>query len=585
MKKIIFCAIALVALVNFASAREHGLSYHEVQFVDETGATVTDISSIDIYLPDTTTDATIYMDSGLQSAITQPITTISDNTTFTQSTGRLYWWGPDGYDYTFTNGTNIARNAGHRTRSSSEGRLFFPSYLADISSATYEDDETISMGDGADFVLNAGTTGDLMTITPQTNATSILSLGTTASCCDVNMFGDTPTRDLMWDASANTLRFRDDSVFSIGDGDDFYIAHDGSTTTATGALTIASALTCSTDVTFTGNLYDVEWDNSSDTLHLLDNAELGIGGDTTADGDIVLKHDGTDLDVVPAAATAIWKWGNGTKDLDMWWYGSHTGDYMLWDEGTAELVFYDAHVQLNDDATLTLGTQDDWVVQCATTETLEFLPSETTDDCVFNIGDADHTADVTIFGLEASEDVTWTAATSTWTFGAADNYGADVIFYGDTTLYQVQWDCSGDEWIFGADDHGVDVTFYGATSGSYAKWDESLDSFEIEGQFDVGELDTFGESDDTPDVHGHTYFVTHATTDTITDFDGTGIDAGQIIFVESAGAITYDVTSTGLKGGSTDIITADGDLTVWIYNGTDWLLVSYMDLSVSYEGA
>ena len=100
-----------------------------------------------------------------------------------------------------------------------------------------------------------------------------------------------------------------------------------------------------------------------------------------------------------------------------------------------------------------------------------------------------------------------------------------------------------------------------------------------EGAFDLGTLETFGESDDTPDVSDGSYFITHSTTDTITDFDGTGIVAGQIIVVESAGAITYDVTTSGLKGGSTDIVTADGDLTTWIYNGTDWLLISFMDLS------
>jgi len=584
MKKTILCVIALLLLSSVAIGRNRGLTYHEIQFVDETGATVTDISSINIYLPDTTTNATIYMDAGLASAITQPITTTSTNTTFTQSTGRLYWWGPDGYDFTFTNGTNTAVNAGHQTRTGSAGKLIFPSYLQTINSSTYTNAQSITMGTDSDWVFNAGTTADLLTFTPLTNGTAHFSVGTTGSCCDLSLWGDTAGYDLMWDATDNRLEFEDNAILAVGTGNDYYIAHDGSTTTVTGAATYASASIFSTDVTLTGNAYNVEWDNSSDTLHLLDNAELGIGGATTADGDVVFKWDGTDLDVLPAAVTAIFKWGNGTNDFDMWWYGSAAGDYMLWDEGIAELTFVDAHIQLNDDATLTLGTTDDWVIQCATTETIEFLPSETTDDCVFNIGSAAYTADVTIFGKEVGEDIFWDASTSTLSMGAADDTGIDVIFYGDTASNQVHWDCSGDEWIFGADAEGVDVTFYGTTTGKYAKWDESADSFEIEGQFDIGELATFGESDDTPDVHGHCYFVTHATTDTITDFDGTGIDAGQIIVVESAGAITYDVTGQGLKGGSTDIITADGDLTVWIYNGTDWLLISYMDLSVSYEG-
>lgn len=320
MKRIIFCAIALMALLgilHFASARERGLSYHEVQFVDETGAPVTDITGINIYAPDSTTNATIYMDPGLQNAITQQITTGSTNTTFTQSTGTLYWWGPDGYDFTFTNGTNIATNAGHRTRTSSEGRLYFPSYLTNITSADYEDGESVSYGSDDDFIVNGGTTANLLTFTPITNGTSKISLGTTGACCDVNFFGDTALYDLMWDATDNRLEFSDNAILSVGTGIDWYITHNGTTTTATGALTHASAATFSTDVTLTGNAYNVEWDNSSDTLHLLDSAELGIGGATTADGDVVFKHDGTDFTLTTIRADEPWDIGGTTYGFDI----------------------------------------------------------------------------------------------------------------------------------------------------------------------------------------------------------------------------------------------------------------------------
>ena len=89
----------------------------------------------------------------------------------------------------------------------------------------------------------------------------------------------------------------------------------------------------------------------------------------------------------------------------------------------------------------------------------------------------------------------------------------------------------------------------------------------------------FAESDATPDVSGGSYFDTGNTADTITDFDGSGIEQGQIIIVDSVGAITYDVTSSGLKGGTTDLVTADGDITAWIYDGTDWMLISFTDMS------
>ncbi len=96
---------------------------------------------------------------------------------------------------------------------------------------------------------------------------------------------------------------------------------------------------------------------------------------------------------------------------------------------------------------------------------------------------------------------------------------------------------------------------------------------------DIGTRETFTDSDATPDVSTGSFFITNTTTFTITDFDGTGIDAGQIITVESNGAITYDCTASGFQCGSTDIVTAAGDLTSWLYDGTDWHLIAFTDQS------
>lgn len=100
-----------------------------------------------------------------------------------------------------------------------------------------------------------------------------------------------------------------------------------------------------------------------------------------------------------------------------------------------------------------------------------------------------------------------------------------------------------------------------------------------EGILDIGTVATFVDEDATPDVSAAAYFNTNTTAVTITDFDGTGIVAGQIITVVSKGAITFDVTSSGIKGGTTDIITAAGDVTVFLYDGTDWYVVARMDIS------
>jgi hypothetical protein len=91
-----------------------------------------------------------------------------------------------------------------------------------------------------------------------------------------------------------------------------------------------------------------------------------------------------------------------------------------------------------------------------------------------------------------------------------------------------------------------------------------------------GTFITFTAADVTPTVAGGNLFKSGGAV-TITTFDnGT---AGQTINVISAHAVTYDVTGTTLKGGSTDIVTASGDVTTWISDGTNWYLTNFMDVS------
>jgi hypothetical protein len=61
--------------------------------------------------------------------------------------------------------------------------------------------------------------------------------------------------------------------------------------------------------------------------------------------------------------------------------------------------------------------------------------------------------------------------------------------------------------------------------------------------------------------------------------------AGQTITVISTAAVVFDVTSTNLKGGSTNITTASGDVTVWTFDGTNWYLQQFMDVSADMSSA
>ncbi|KKW09824.1 MAG: hypothetical protein UY48_C0052G0003 [Candidatus Gottesmanbacteria bacterium GW2011_GWB1_49_7] len=86
----------------------------------------------------------------------------------------------------------------------------------------------------------------------------------------------------------------------------------------------------------------------------------------------------------------------------------------------------------------------------------------------------------------------------------------------------------------------------------------------------------------TPSVGGGSYYTTPGT-QTFTNFtDGV---AGQLIFIEHVDATTdYDCTASNLNCGTTDITTtASGDASAWIYDGTDWHLIAFMDDSDNHE--
>jgi len=97
-----------------------------------------------------------------------------------------------------------------------------------------------------------------------------------------------------------------------------------------------------------------------------------------------------------------------------------------------------------------------------------------------------------------------------------------------------------------------------------------------------GTFVTLGNTDTTPSVSSGNLFKTGNAVNTISHFDD-GI-AGQTITVISTGATTYDVTGTTLKGGTTDIVTASGDVTTWVYDGTNWYLANFMDVSTDLSG-
>lgn len=135
----------------------------------------------------------------------------------------------------------------------------------------------------------------------------------------------------------------------------------------------------------------------------------------------------------------------------------------------------------------------------------------------------------------------------------------------------------------GVDNTGVDFKVYGDTSNQYMLWDQSEDSLRVAGSAAFsGPSATFitmSSGDTSPDVSQGNIFKSHTDGVTIQEFDGGA--CGQIITIISGGATVYDVTSSELKGGTTNITTAAGDVTMWVCESpTVWHLLSWMDLSI-----
>tara|TARA_R110002110_G_scaffold21292_6_gene84905 strand:- start:1590 stop:3008 length:1419 start_codon:yes stop_codon:yes gene_type:complete len=192
-------------------------------------------------------------------------------------------------------------------------------------------------------------------------------------------------------------------------------------------------------------------------------------------------------------------------------------------------------------------------------------------DSVTSLLLVDASADTVTFG----GDVTIGGATPKLTIGDAGAEDTMIVFDGAAA-----------DWRVGIDD-GTDVleigvgAAHGTTTAIGVNANAQTQVLAAFGANVAGTFGTFADGDATPSVAAGNLWKTEASVQTITMFDG-GI-AGQVINVISTAAITYDVTSTNLIGGSTDIVTASGDVTQWFFDGTNWYLTYFMDASADHS--
>ena len=155
--------------------------------------------------------------------------------------------------------------------------------------------------------------------------------------------------------------------------------------------------------------------------------------------------------------------------------------------------------------------------------------------------------------------------------GDAGTEDTMLLFDGNAQDFHVALDDSADDLVIGVGNAAGTTTAIAINENAQVS---VVDAFAAN---TAGSFGTFSDGDATPSVGTGNLWKHHASDQTITMFDD-GI-AGQIITVISTAAITYDVTSTNLKGGSTDIVTANGDVTQWCFDGTNWYLLQFMDVS------
>lgn len=94
------------------------------------------------------------------------------------------------------------------------------------------------------------------------------------------------------------------------------------------------------DVTFYGDTAtrDLIWDQSENTLRANDNTTIGWGSGAGTTPDIAIAWDATRLNVTQLTANSEIRWGVDGAGIDQRWYGDTASASLLWDQSDDSLV-------------------------------------------------------------------------------------------------------------------------------------------------------------------------------------------------------------------------------------------------------
>lgn len=226
-------------------------------------------------------------------------------------------------------------------------------YLNDGSNVNFvwADNNLFVMGTDSDATL--GWDGTDLKLLPAVDD-STFRIGNGTLSWDVFIFGSATASYISWDASANRFKLEDNVQLHFGTN----TAGPGTAGDASMQwdATILSLLptvddsiykigngTLSFDVWIYGNTVNtyVSWDASADRMKFEDSTGLqfGTGGGAGPGnaGDLQLRWDGTDFDVLALADDQVFNFGNGTQSWDVITYGNTANAYLEWDASLDQL--------------------------------------------------------------------------------------------------------------------------------------------------------------------------------------------------------------------------------------------------------
>ena len=363
------------------------------------------------------------------------------------------------------------------------------------------DSQTIGIGTDSDLTIGSSSAGVIDILAAADNST--INLGAAGNSFDLKVFGADANGFFSWDASANDLKFEDSVSVMFGTG-----------------------------------------------------AGAGVGNA----GDVEIRWDATDLDMLAAADDTVFKVGNGTNSFDLWVYGNTTATYWSWDASADSLKFEDSVYVGFGTNTAGPGTKGDINI---TFDGTDLLVAQTTADTMIKWGVSGAGINHTFYGDTATRNMVWDQSNDQLLFednaklaiGSGGGAAGDITFSWNATKMLVAQLTANSAIDWGVDGAGIDMVFYADTASSNVTWDQSADSLIFNAVARLVFTGTTGQSeihltDNLADalsieISGSTDLLVFTTTDDAESVSPIGLRTRQSTAVAITGATTLKLSDSG----------------------------------------